>query len=611
MTHDDPTGKSVDSKPERTVTWPVKDGDVLVGSVRLSKGVHECVLPDGSVVETFKSLKFALEFLHQRGRPISPEEQAARLIADVDELSRKSLTDRSFWLADFAKRNGIDEARLQELVKAEIEAREKRAREQQEADRRREEREEKQARESRAKVKDERAEIEREDRRARRDRSEARTLERQAQQRQREIDRQLAIILKQPTIEHDARLTEVATRLGEDLNALRTRFAELLDVERECASVGDDTPWPEAVDANTLLNKVHKHRERYVIIHDEHAAVTTTLWTAFSWCHDIATHSPFLLITSHDAGGNAAKTLLCSLLRYMTRRGRIVTDPSGASFFHMIDRLHPCLIIDNAENLFKRKKDLVDLLDASWTRGIPVTRHWHGVDRFYDVFCPKVIGAIANLNFLPPNAMARSIHFDMWPKLPHESLERDFNYQDDDEFLTLRRKLARFTIDNAEALRTALPAIPEGFDNRLRQNWKLIFAIADLAGGSWPKCARAAAVKLTQEYDAPSEGKQCLQMFVELFLRSEYKGMVISAWAREQFIADPTSDWANYRGRGPITQWGIGHILANYRIKPGVIHPRGHPADRGYKLEWFEKPFRHYLNIEVADILKKWRKRKK
>jgi len=35
--------------------------------------------------------------------------------------------------------------------------------------------------------------------------------------RQREIDRQLAIILKQPTAEHDARLTQVATRLGEDL----------------------------------------------------------------------------------------------------------------------------------------------------------------------------------------------------------------------------------------------------------------------------------------------------------------------------------------------------------------------------------------------------------
>src|SRR5262249_33630223 len=65
--------------PERTVTWPVKDGDALIGTVRLSKGVHECVLPDGSVVETFKSLNFAVEFLRQRGQPISPRQQAADL----------------------------------------------------------------------------------------------------------------------------------------------------------------------------------------------------------------------------------------------------------------------------------------------------------------------------------------------------------------------------------------------------------------------------------------------------------------------------------------------------------------------------------------------------
>src|SRR5262249_29088845 len=53
------------AKPEPTVTWPVKDSDVLVGTVKLSKGVYECVLPDGSIIETFKTHKFALEFLHQ------------------------------------------------------------------------------------------------------------------------------------------------------------------------------------------------------------------------------------------------------------------------------------------------------------------------------------------------------------------------------------------------------------------------------------------------------------------------------------------------------------------------------------------------------------------
>lgn len=104
------------AKSERTVTWPVKDGDALIGTVRLSKGVHECVLPDGTIIETFKTLKFAVEFLHQQGRPFPSEEQASRLKTDVDELSRKSPTERMFWLPDYAKRHDLAEAKLQQMI---------------------------------------------------------------------------------------------------------------------------------------------------------------------------------------------------------------------------------------------------------------------------------------------------------------------------------------------------------------------------------------------------------------------------------------------------------------------------------------------------------------
>src|SRR5262249_10909777 len=308
---------------------------------------------------------------------------------------------------------------------------------------------EKKARKEKAKAREERQETECRDRRARRDERDRLAAERRDRQRQREIDRQLAIILKQPMAEHDSRLMEVAGRLGEDVNALRAQFAGLLDAERERRGVGDVIPWPEAVNVNTLLNDIHKHRRRYVIIHNEHGAVATTLWTAKSWVHnEIATHSPPLLITSPaDDEGNAAKTLLCSYLSYQVPRRKPVTDPSGASFFHMIDRAQPTLIIDNAENLFKRKRDLIDLLDASWTRGFAVTRQARGATVEYNVFCPKVIGAMAGSTFLPPNAMARSIHFGMLPKLPNETVE-PFGYADNEVFLEQRQKLARFAQDN-------------------------------------------------------------------------------------------------------------------------------------------------------------------
>jgi hypothetical protein len=553
--------------------------------------------------------------------PLSPEERARRLSAEVERLAQQSPSEWMLWLESSAEKHGIEPAKMRQMIEATVRANEKRKRDEQAERQRIEARAEKQRagkeRQEKAKAKEERQELERRDRRARRDARDQEAADRRAQQRQREIDRQLAIILKQPMAEHDSRLMEVAGRLGEDINDLRAQFAELLDAERERRGIGDVVPWPEAVNLNTLLNDIHKHRRRYVIIHDDHGAVATTLWTAMSWVHnEIATHSPPLLITSADDEGNAAKTLLCSYLQYQTPRGKMVTDPSGASFFHMIDRNRPTLIIDNAENLFKRKKILIDLLAASWTRGIPVTRQVHGVTVEYDVFCPKIIGAIAGSNFLPPNAMGRAIHYGMLPKLKSETVE-EFKYTDDDELLTLRQKLARFALDNAERLRGANVDAPEGFDNRLRDNWKLLFAIADLAGGSWPKRIRAAAVQLTKQYYEPSVGRQCLSLFVELFLTSEYEGMVTSAWAQKQFIADPTSVWVNYKGKGPITQRGIADILASYQstlggpIRPDVIHPRGRSADRGYKVEWFETAFRHYLHVEIKDILRQRRERKK
>src|SRR5262245_35526526 len=305
------------------------------------------------------------------------DEKARRLSLEVDRLARLPVVEWMFYIESpgYAEKLGVDDkAVLKRMVEAAVKERAQKQRAEQAEQRRIEGRaEKKRASQERAKAKEERQETERQDRQARREARDQFAADRRARQRQREIDRQLAIILKQPIAEHDSRLTELATRLGEDINDLRAQFAELLDAERERRGIGDVELWPEPVNINTLLNDIHKHCGRYVIIHHEHSAVAATQRTAFSWVHnESATHSPPLLITSADDEGNAAKTLLCKYLQYQTPRGKVVGELSGAAFFHMIDRNRPTLIIDNAENLFRRKKDLIELLNNSWTRGIPI-----------------------------------------------------------------------------------------------------------------------------------------------------------------------------------------------------------------------------------------------
>ena len=55
------------------------------------------------------------------------------------------------------------------------------------------------------------------------------------------------------------------------------------------------------------------------------------------------------------------------------------------------------------------------------------------------------------------------------------------------------------------------------FNNRLSTNWKLLFAVADLAGGKWPKRARQAATKISKQDSEPSQGRRLLAAIDEIF----------------------------------------------------------------------------------------------
>ena len=50
------------------------------------------------------------------------------------------------------------------------------------------------------------------------------------------------------------------------------------------------------------------------------------------------------------------------------------------------------------------------------------------------------------------------------------------------------------------------PVLPSGAFNRLADNWRPLFAIAEIAGGDWPQRAAAAFAKLTAKTDADAQG---------------------------------------------------------------------------------------------------------
>src|SRR5262245_39809089 len=93
---------------------------------------------------------------------------------------------------------------------------------------------------------------------------------------------------------------------------------------------------------------------RYVVLHDE-VPVAIVLWVMFAWMHEIAMHSPLLIITSAEP--DSGKTTALGVIQRMTPRPYPVVELTGPGLFHIVDSLHPTLIIDEADQLFQRKSD--------------------------------------------------------------------------------------------------------------------------------------------------------------------------------------------------------------------------------------------------------------
>jgi Protein of unknown function (DUF3631) len=505
-----------------------------------------------------------------------------------------------FWLPDYAKRHGIDEVKLQEMIAAEIEANEKKARQEWEAERRREQREKEKARQERATAKEKRQEEDRQDRRDRRTRQEEERARKQAERIEREQRKREAVfaeIADLPKLTHETRLREAATRLGEDFAIL----AEEFEVFLAARTIPEDLePWPEPVDVAELLGAIEAKFRRYVVATDAIVTVST-VWAPFTYVAEVATHAPKLVFTFPER--DAGKSMAQDVLYWVVLRPYAAVEATGAAVYRIVDRLRPTLLLDEADTLFARRNVLAHIINDSWAnnrRKVPRVASGGKTVEEFDVYGAQLI-SMKGLR-MPDTVLSRSIVCLIWPKLASELVE-EFTYQDDDEFRIIRRKLLRFAIDNAVALRAAKPEFPPGFNNRIRVNWKMLLAIAELAGREWPERVRNAALELETDRDEPSEAIRLFQGLQDVWGKVE-------KWTSESLCKalakHPSGEYADFRGKGPITPHQLAALLRPFGIRPiHNLHPTGRSGKNqgGYRRVQFENAWARLLQKPSRDSL--------
>jgi hypothetical protein len=361
----------------------------------------------------------------------------------------------------------------------------------------------------------------------------------------------------------------------------------------------DPEPWPEEVEGEALLDEIATTIKRFVRASQELVG-TVALWIAYCHAFDCFECLPILLITSPEK--RCGKTTLIGVLTALVPRPLPSSNVTPAVLFRGIEKYLPTLLIDEADTFLTghgdNNKELRGIINSGHTRSsASVLRAVPAGDDFdvrpFSTWAPKVIAMIGE----PADTIEdRSVRARLERKGAGEKTEhlRSDRLR---ELEPIRSRAARWAIDNAGRLRSAEPAIPDEITNsRARDNWRVLLAVADVAGGQWPQQARDIA-KQAAGCSPESESAQAMLLADMRSLFDELGASVKSTKAVEQLVAMEERPWGEWRRGRPLSPTGLAQLLKPFRIKPAKWR-EGNKTVRGYKLPDFQDAFRRYTPEE-------------
>jgi len=374
--------------------------------------------------------------------------------------------------------------------------------------------------------------------------------------------------------------------------------ANLPEHQGQSISLPTIEPAVDPVDGDQLLTDLAATFEKYVFL-PKHASTALALAVVMAHTHDIQTISPMIAVVSPEP--ECGKTTLLLVGKAVMPRALLNADITKATLFRMIEKYHPSLLVDEADSIFKDNDDLRSVFNASHVRKsavVPRTVGDHHEPQLFSTWCPKWLALIGKL---PPTLEGRSIIIRMRRRTWKDQVERLRQDRIDDELYPLARQAARWAKDHLNQLKNADPSLPEDLGDRARDNWRPLVAIADAAGGDWPRKARAAALALSRRStDDESDGIMLLADLQKVF-RPDASGKPVKSLPTVAILRRLTSPdmedrpWSEYRyGREPITAHQLSRLLRPF----GVHHRKVRFADGTawcYQYDDLKEAFRRYV----------------
>lgn len=349
----------------------------------------------------------------------------------------------------------------------------------------------------------------------------------------------------------------------------------------------------ESVNGVELLDAVEVTLKRFLVLPDGGSSIAA-LWVLFAHCYEAFEIAPYLVITSPVK--RCGKTTFLLVMASLTPRPLPTANISAAAVYRTVEKFHPTMFIDESDAWLHDNDMLRGILNSGHNKALSITVRLEGDEREpipFSAFGPKAIAVIGRL---PDTLEDRSMILRMRRRRPNETVERFRLALHQHELKPIREKLARWAQDHLPMLSSIDPHIPDEItSDRARDNWRVLLAIADLVGGSWPERARNAAKNFfDDEMQAENYGVLLLRDIRDIFTVRSCQRLASSAIISE-LVKMEHRPWPEFgRNKKPLTATGMARILSFYEI-----HPKGmridDKTDRGYEKTWFEDAWSRYL----------------
>jgi hypothetical protein len=351
-------------------------------------------------------------------------------------------------------------------------------------------------------------------------------------------------------------------------------------------------PWPDPVDGDHVAEALRATIRRYAVLSDA-AADAIALWILLSWAVDNFSIAPRLAVTSPTKG--CGKTTVLRLLNKLTRRALKSGCITTAALFRAIEQLKPTLILDENEKYLEAGSDLHAILNEGHCRGATVLRV---LGENQELRCFDIFGlvAFARNGRIPDDLEQRSIVIEMQRRLPGESLAE---LRDDrsEQLDNLARMCCRWADDVADVIRDHDPDMG-GLINRVADNWRPLFAIADAISSDWPDRIRQACADLMPSSENADSIDTMLLADIKTIFDDNGADRLSSEQICEALVTMEGHPWAEFGKAGkPITKNKLAYRLDRFGIRSATKRI-GDRTAKGYYRHQFEEAWSRYLTVD-------------